>query len=516
MKVLAIYPNADGYGRIPTGLAIIMTCLKNAGHELALFDTTFMHDNLDNATRERANLVKKIESFIVPDSMSPSLTYEPLSDADIDDRMLEKLKQFEPDVVILSLVEDNYKLANRLLKVVKKFRLSIPVVVGGPTPSAAPHIIIENPNIDYLIQGEGEEAIVEFFDLFQRGLRIENVMNLWYKKDGRTLHNPLRPFINIDDVPCQDVDLWDRRHFYKPYDGKMYWTGYFEMSRGCPFRCTYCVNHAIRKSIKDAGNYFRRKTPLIGLQEIKHHKEKFDLRRIVFCDDNFLMMPERVFKKWADEFKSVWMKEINLPYWITTSCEFIRPETLQFLKDTGCDGIGLGVEAGGEWFRRNILKRNLSDKQLIESFSLIHDYGIRTTANIMMGFPGEREEDIFESIKLMMAIKPKSYDVSLVAPYVGTEIQVVSSKLGLIDTLEEPGFKGMARKVSFRQQSSIRNPNISPERILELYNTFTDYVAGKLQIPGKYMAPSPGAGNNAPHRGDLSGDVAEVMRTLTN
>ena len=236
----------------------------------------------------------------------------------------------------------------------------------------------------------------------------------------------------------------------------------------------------------------------------------------MFCDDNFLMMPKRAFKKWADEFKSVWVEEINLPYWITTSSEFIRPETLQFLKDTGCDGIGLGVEAGSEWFKRNILKRNLSNKQLIKSFSLVHDYGIRTTANIMMGFPGEREEDIFESIKLIMAIKPKSYDVSLVAPYVGTEIQAVSSKLGLIDTLDEPGFKGMARKVSFRQYSTIHNPHISKERIAELYDTFTDYVNGKLQIPEKFRTPAPGADDNAPPRGDLSGDVAEVMRALTH
>ena len=525
MKILAIYPNADGYGRIPTGLAIIMTVLKNAAHEISLFDTTFLHHtSSDNDTRERAGLVKKIETVLGPDTPgseesiesncdgSQVLHYESLTEEQIDDLLLQMLKEKRPDAVIMSLVEDNYNQADRLLHIVKKFEPSIPVVVGGPTPSAAPHILICNPLFDYLIQGEGEEAVVELFELLEKNQSIENVRNLWYKQNGVVKHNPLRPFINMDAVPIQDVELWDRRHFYKPYDGKLYWTGYFEMSRGCPFKCTYCVNHTIRKSLKEAGNYFRRKSPKVGLREVKYHKAKYGLKRIVFCDDNFLMMPSSAFQEWANEFKEIWQKEINLPYWITTSVDFIRPDTLQFLAETGCDGIGLGVEAGSEWFKRNILRRNLTNDQTVAAFEMIHSYGIRTTANIMMGYPGEYVEDIFESIKLMMRVKPKSFDVSLVAPYVGTDIHTACVKLGLIDVLDKPGFKGMSKEISFRQFSTINNPNISKEQISKLYYEFMDYVSGKIPIPPEYLASAPGADNNAPARGTLSKEVVDIMK----
>jgi len=527
MKILAIYPNADGYGRIPTGLAIIITVLKNAGHELSLFDTTFLHhSNQDNDTRERAGLVKKVETILGPDTAgaeggvksdcdgSQVLQYESLTEEQMNDLLLQMLMEKRSDAVIMTLVEDNYNHAARLLQVVKNFDPSIPIVVGGPTPSAAPDILIENPLIDYLIQGEGEEAVVELFDLLEKDQGIEDIRNLWYKKNGVVKHNPLRPFMNMDAVPIQDVALWDRRHFYKPYDGKLYWTGYFEMSRGCPYQCTYCVNPTIRKSLSAAGNFFRRKTPAVGLQEVKYHKEKYGLKRIIFCDDNFLMLSGPAFQKWAREFKEIWFNEINLPYWITTSADFIRPDTLQFLVETGCDGIGLGVEAGSEWFKRNILKRNLTNDQTVAAFKMIHDYGIRSTANIMMGFPGEYVEDVFESIKLMMRIQPTSFDLSLVAPYVGTDIHTVCVKLGLIDIWDKPGFKGMSKKISFRQFSTIRNPNMNEEQISKLYYEFMDYVSGKIPIPPEYLASAPGADNSAPARGTLSKEVADILKQI--
>jgi anaerobic magnesium-protoporphyrin IX monomethyl ester cyclase len=518
MKVLSIYPNADGYGRIPTGLAIIMTVLENAGHEMELFDTTFLHAaNRDNETRERANLVKKTAAYVGPQRMPcdgmPVVTYDSLSEDQVDDLLRETLERCDPDVVILSIVEDNYKWADRLLHVVKDFRPSVPVVVGGPTPSAAPDILVENPRIDYVIQGEGEEAVVELCDILEREQSVEGVRNLWYKQRGATRYNPLRPFINMDTIPIQNLELWDRRHFYKPYDGKMYWTGYFEMSRGCPYLCTYCVNHTIQRSLREAGRYFRRKTPSVAVREIKYHVDKQGFRRIVFCDDNFLLMPRRAVDGWCAEFREAW-KEVNLPYWISTSADFICPEALSMLADTGCDGIGLGVEAGSEWFKRNILKRRLTNDRTVEIFRMIHDYGIRTTANIMMGFPGECEGDIFESIKLIRRIQPDSVDVSLVAPYVGTDIHTTCVKLGLIDTFDKPGFRGLSTEISFRQYSTIHNPNVSRERISELQEKFVDYVSGRLSIPEQYLVPAPGADDGAPARGAMSREVADVVKAI--
>jgi radical SAM superfamily enzyme YgiQ (UPF0313 family) len=176
------------------------------------------------------------------------------------------------------------------------------------------------------------------------------------------------------------------------------------------------------------------------------------------------------------------------------------------LRDTRCDGIGIGVEAGSEWFRRNVLRRTLSNDRLIEAFKLIHEYGIRTTANAMIAFPGEDEEDILETIRLISSLEPKSFDASFVTAYSGTDIHKVAVKLGYVDVLDEPGFRGMVTDLSFRGRSTIRNPLITPERLSDIYMNFNEYVSGKRPLP-----PARAKERTSSER---SMEVADAMRTL--
>ena len=147
MKVFFIYPNAEGYQRIPIGVSILITILIEKGHEIELFDTTFIRSqNFDNEIREKANLV-------IPTDMSD--LYNTMSDEKIDASLLVKLEHFSPDLIAVSIVEDNYQYADHLLSIVKAARPKIPVIAGGSTPTVAPEVVIENPNIYYIIQGEG-------------------------------------------------------------------------------------------------------------------------------------------------------------------------------------------------------------------------------------------------------------------------------------------------------------------------------------------------------------------------
>ncbi|MBF0332679.1 MAG: B12-binding domain-containing radical SAM protein [Alphaproteobacteria bacterium] len=495
MRILALYPNSYGYHRVPTGLVILMTLLRRAGHTLDLFDTTFFaSSNTDNDLREKAGVVKPV---------AMPFAYEGLSDDAVGALFRDKLAAFRPDLVIVTLIEDNYRYGDRFLRMVKAFDPALPVLVGGPTPTAAPMVVIEHPCIDYLIQGEGEEAIVEFCELLEQGRDVQGVANLWTMRDGRPHGNPLRPFIDMNDLPVYDMTLWDERHMLKPYDGRVWRTGYFESSRGCPFQCTYCVNPTIQNELSSAGRFFRRKSPERTVAEARLHKERHGLERVVFCDDNFLLMSPAQFADYARVFVPLWTREVGLPYWISTSAEFIRRETLEMLTATGCDGIGLGVEAGGEWFRRHVLRRNLSNERLVDTFRLIHEYGIRTTANVMIGFPGEIESDIMDTIRLLRRIAPRSFDVSFASPYVGTGIQRVAAKLGLIELSDAPGFRGMAAEIAFRGRPTIRNPDIPERRLIEIQDGFADFVLDRRPLPETPVGA----------RGEHSLAVARLMET---
>lgn len=503
MNILGLYPNAEGYGRIPLGMSIILTLLQNAGHDIDLFDTTFLRgDNVDNTIRQKAGFVLSTET---------SFLYEEYSDENIDEMLRGKVKAFKPDLIVASIVEDNYRYAHHLLEVIEALDATIPVLVGGSTPTVVPHAVIENPLIDYVIQGEGEEAVVEFCDLMERGKSVEGVRNLCFIKNGTVRSNPLRPFVDMDTLPIQNLDLWDERHFVKPYSGKIYKSGYYEMSRGCVNKCTYCINHSLQNYLRVAGKYYRRKSIGNLIAEIKEHKDKYSIERVFFTDDNFLFMPSSLFAQFIEQ----WNAEINLPYWINTTAETINKDRLKMLKKSGCDGISIGVESGSEWLRQNILNRKIKNETIIETFKLIHEYGIGTSSNIMLGFPGEYEADVFESIKLLNTIQPKNIDVTFVTPYMGTNIHKIAWQLGYIDVLDSPGFRGFAADINMRKPC-LKVPNISKDRLIEIFNLFTDYVKDNIPIPEEFTKSAPGSGNKGmdPPRMGLGENEAEIMKDI--
>jgi len=153
MKIMCLYPNNEGYFRCPVGLTLIMTILKNEGHEVKLFDTTFMaaEDNLDAQYRYKNKTVKTIEMKHM---------FHKQSEKEIVSAWIKAIEKFNPDIIAASILEDAYPFCGILLDAVKE-KFDIPIVVGGTTPTISPKVVIENPSIDMIIQGEGEIAFKE-------------------------------------------------------------------------------------------------------------------------------------------------------------------------------------------------------------------------------------------------------------------------------------------------------------------------------------------------------------------
>jgi radical SAM superfamily enzyme YgiQ (UPF0313 family) len=497
MRILFLYPNAEGYGRIPLGIAILISILLEKEHQVELFDTTFLSisENIDSVIREKANLVLPTDR---------SHLYQCHSFEEILEMLKEKVRSFSPDLIAVSIVEDNYRYADKLISYIKGRWTDIPIVAGGTTPSIAPDVVIENPHIDFIIQGEGEEALLELCDRLSRNESLSGIRNLWYKENGQIRNNPIRPFVDLETLPILDLDIWDEKHFLKPYCGQLYRAGFYEISRGCMYNCSYCVNKSYRKYFKGAGRYHRFKSIKKVIKEIKFLSEKYKLEMIFFCDDNFLLS---MTKDRIEEFAYLWKRNINLPYWINTAAESVTVDKIGLLKETGVSGIGIGIESGSEWIRKNILKKDTPIEKVENAFEIIHKFGIRTTANNMIGIPGEYEEDIFETIKLNKRIKPNSIDLNFIAPYYGTELYNVVHKLGYINVDNRPGFRGFAKNITTRREPVINCPNIEKEKLKELFYDFMGYVEGWRPIPDQFKNPAPGSCKDALPRGEKGRQV---------
>ena len=151
-KVLFIYPNCEGYGGIPNGLALLSGCLKKAGFETKCFDTTFLNSPpLTLSYRLKYDEITKTGHEKVWGEWTPELAKQ------IPDLFKKTIEEFRPDLIAVNIVDVAYNFSKKLLNGINK-KYGIPVVVGGPTPTLSPELFSKDDCFDIICVGEGEDA----------------------------------------------------------------------------------------------------------------------------------------------------------------------------------------------------------------------------------------------------------------------------------------------------------------------------------------------------------------------
>lgn len=460
-KILFIYPNGEGYPIIPISISIMSGILKANGHKVDLFDATFMMaKRCDHEAREKAKVVEKVN---VQECWGA-----PVNKVDLGLELQAKIKTFSPDIIAVSVLEDNYLCAKKLIDAAKKCSGAV-VIVGGLFPTVLPQLFINDSNIDFVCIGEGEYAITELANNIENGKDILKIRNIVVKKGGEVIINPLGSFYDWEPNIFQDWEIFDERHLLKPFMGKMRRTGFFEMSRGCPFNCSYCTNKILQSIFQGLGRYNRHKPINYAIEEMEYMKNRYNLDLIFFNDENFLSMDISRLDEFCDQYK----KRISLPFFIMTRADsLLDEEKIRKLKDAACHTVGIGVESGNEEIRKKVMNKKIPNSVYEKAFKNCHKYGIRTTANVMMGLPFETEENILESAAFVKKLEARSLSISIFAPYCGTKLRDVCIKNGYMEDK-------LCDEIGIINNSILKMPQISAKRIEELYCQFNDLVYGE-------------------------------------
>ncbi len=456
-RILFVYPNKEGYPIIPLGISILAGILKHHGHAVDLFDITFMMpEKLDHKAREKTGVVKTVDVEKYWGSGGK---------VDINEEFRKKILSFRPDLIAFSIVENNYGCAKNLFEISKKI-MDTPIIVGGIFPTVAPEFFIQDQNVDIICVGEGEYALVELAKRLQEGKDFSDISNLIVKNKGKIIKNCFVKYYDWEPLIFQDWEIFDKRHILKPFIGKMWRTGFFEMSRGCPYNCSYCANHVYQKIFQELGKYRREKSVESTIKEIEHFKNKFSLELVFFNDENFLLMDEDRF----EEFCKKYGERIGLPFFIQTRAETLLAEdVVRKLKEIGCITIGVGVEHGSDKIRKEILNKYTPDSVYIKAFENCKKYKIRTTAYVMMGLPLETEKDIFSTADFCKKLKTESIAISIFAPYHGTKLWEACIEKGFIKNKYYDD-------ISVNYSSILNMPQMPKEKIEELYYKFNSLV----------------------------------------
>ena len=326
------------------------------------------------------------------------------------DLLLDFLKKQNLDLIGISLRAGAYLPV--CIEVTQRIRneLKIPVMWGGPHVSMAPENCLDHA--DFIVMGEAEEAICDVVEALENDRDIIGIKNVWTKKEGELIRNPLRPLCQeLDDIPFRDFHSHEQKFYIR--DGKIH-NGdplvderLFLMitSRGCAYNCAFCDVSALRHLYQDNGRFFRYRSVDNCLDELEYAMGVFKkLKKIRFDDE--LFVPE---KSWIEEFAEKYPARIGLPFEILSDPRCLDDWTIEILKNAGMEAVLVGIQ-GSETVNRRLYNRNCSDDRVIEMARSLKRYGVHGVFQVITDDPETTLEEKHRLVELLLTL-PKPYDL---------------------------------------------------------------------------------------------------------
>jgi anaerobic magnesium-protoporphyrin IX monomethyl ester cyclase len=332
---------------------------------------------------------------------------------------LKSIVKIKPEMVAYSSSTGEAKHYFKLNKLIKTNFPGIFTLMGGPHPTFYPEVIQEG-DLDGICVGEGERAFVDLLNALSAKKPLDNIPNIVIRNSQSQL--VIRDLIeDLDTLPFPDYGLLYDNTVLGSYPLKSFIT-----SRGCPYDCTYCFNHAWRKIYHGKGETVRRHSVDYVLDEIRQVKKKWPLSFIKFYDDIFTYGADN----WLEEFCRKYKSLIGLPFFILTRADLLTEDVVRLLKDAGCRTISMSIESGNPEIRSNLLRRKMSDEEIIKAYHLCEKYGIYTFANSIIGLPGAGIAQDIESLDLTIQAKATWAEFPIFYPYPKLELTGYAVKSG--------------------------------------------------------------------------------------
>lgn len=479
-KVLFINPNKWGRGITTIWIASHSGVLKRNNVDLELFDTTFYKNWSDKEIDlNTKNLQFKKSNY------NSLVNY---IDNDVFNDLQEKVNYFKPDIIFWSALsshihgEGEYISLDYGYELIKNLKSKALFIAGGIKATDNPKRILEKfKKINYLISGESELVLLDLIKSFPN-TKLMNQIN------GVSFHNgldivtnkPQKIISNLDLISPYDYNIFDKNVLKRPYNGEVINAIDYEISRGCIYSCSYCVETIIQKyygfneinektgSIKNFKQYRRNKSALIIFNEIKELNKNLNISLFRMQDTNFLTIDRKVLEELSE---LICESNLKIKLYIETRAEGINEKSVSLLKKLKVDGVGMGLELADEKYRSDFLNRFVDQSKIINAFKMLKKAGIKRTAYNIIGLPNQTEDSIIKTLEFNHKIKPDTSIAAFYSIYRGTKLEQKADK-EFLD--EDPyGMDPQIRSKSFKH-------NI-PMEILQFYkDNFTYFVKNGL------------------------------------
>ena len=371
----------------PLGLCYLSSSLKAAGHEVLLVD-----------------LRAKRRSF-----------------REFRDRAAE----FAPDVVgISSLVLEHVQLQETAAEI-KRLHPGARVVVGGPFANSLPERLLEYPDVDLVVQGEGERIFTEIADRVGRGSADFGLPGVGRREIGGPRFVEGRLVIeDLDALPFPDWRALDLADYHdQPRHGLLYARREYMSivtSRGCPYHCVFCHNIM--------GKRFRVRSAANIVDEIETLAREHGIREITISDDVFNLDKERA-KEVCDRILA---KRLNLKFTFPSGLrgDVMDEDLLRRLQAIGTYKVAYGIETGSPRVQK-LIRKNVDLERLREVIRTTSRLGIIVQGFFLFGFPTETREDLDRTVRYALTTRLDLASFNIVTAFPGTELHAMATKMGL-------------------------------------------------------------------------------------
>lgn len=367
----------------------------------------------------------------------------------------------DADVVAFSATSTLFPYVKEHSLLVKNKCPRIVTICGGPHPTIDPEGSIQTEGLDVICIGEGEYPLLDLCNCLENNQDYTTIKNLWVKKDGEVFRNSLRPLIeNLDSLPFPDRELFD---FEKSQDMKMNRLP-FMGSRGCPFNCTHCCNHAFKQIIAEGSKYVRFKSVDRLIAEVKHEITRYpEIQNIHFLDDILTIN-----KTWFAEFAEKYNEQIGLAYVCNCRFELLGPEMIDSLKHSNCSRINLGLESGDTYIRYDVLQRKQSEELITEVCKQLHEKGVEFSLYFMVGIPYETMSRALNSVKMCAKLKPINFQLSIFYPFEHTRLHEICIEQNFMTDKKLDSY--------FDEDTVLSLPDFPRKKIVFAYQNFENFV----------------------------------------